>query len=361
MNDSSSSDENEDEPVTTCSKNITTKEEEDIQNIIKQANDVIINLDDCKLIYSQSHDEEILLSKYEECMRGIQIPTHLRILIPFYIKKVAHSCIKWLPFNSNVNVSRNIKRKQLNFLKTSNPALWICEEKYNVKQEKKEWIEMINNLKFPYSSLFIGDDLDNFILIEYSYINQPDGSKGLCGICMFECYLNNGIFKINDIANIKLSCNSNNKIYGNIFAFLNQHQNVPVFVYTPQNHLTRSLYNTYLFPWSREITSKGDFVINLITTIKMDLSTNEENKQLCIDNSIHSKSCAICNCLNIYLKLARNEYEPRDNHDTLNNTLIIPDLQHLCAYTKIIECKNTTFVTYAPRNPTRTTCKCKRK
>ncbi len=335
-----------------------------IKEVIDQAKSTYVNTDDCKYMCSDcnTNDDETLMTMYNCKMSGINIPAHMRLLVPYYINNVAFSSLKWLPFNANNNVSSGIKRKQTKLLKRTNPALWICDEVLD-PDVKQNWLAFINNIELPKSNMFEREDeCPYFVLVEYSYLNQANQTKGLCGLCMILCEVDcEDRVKIKDLANIKLSCNSLNRVYGNIYTFLDKYGDVPMFTYTPQGCLARSVYNTYLFPWSKLFTSKHELIFNLISTIKMDSSCTDEVRSLCIDTQTHYKSCAICNCLNFYFRLARNEFEMRLISDTINNTLVLPEISNSASHPKFIECEKTTFVTYSSKNvPITQRCSCKK-
>lgn len=331
-------------------RNYEIDELEKIQDQVELAFETVTKINLCKYLLTDINhiNEETLLSKYNDViLKDIKIIDEKAILIPYYSGHVAFSKIKWLKFNANNNLSNTLKNVQIQFLMTSNPAMWICEEFTNYDVEKKEWLEMINEIDFPKSTMFVSDVKSNrFILLEYNYLAQDNNLKGLCGVCMLLCELHDSKFKICDIANIKLSCNVSNNVYGNIIKFLEKYHTIPIFVYIPQVLQTSVLLNTYLFPWSYYFISQYERIFNLVNMIKIESKSLDDVLKKCIDHKIHYKSCAICNCLNLFFKLANNEFSTRTICESLNNTLINKNIIMETTMPRYITCAKEKYLTY---------------
>ncbi|UOT91816.1 KM727_gp54-like protein [Aratus pisonii nudivirus] len=335
----------------------TTEETLMINKVIQESIDVIVSTDSCKLIHSEVNQivEDEFKDLYEKYISNmIDIEKNKSILIPYYTKHVAFSKIKWVYFNANNNLNKKFKLNQLHFLCNSNPAMWICDE--NIPDKTKivnNWLKDVNELDYKKSEMFESDEKNNlnkFILLEYNYLNQTNddsNNKGLCGLCLLLCELNkNSKLQVLDIANIKVSCNQANRIYGNIITFLEKYPHIPIFVYIPQNLNSSVLLNTYLFPWSYFLTIHYKRIFNLVNMIQLESKSLDLATQNCIDKDIHYKSCAICNCLNLFMKLAFNKFESRVLSETLNNNLINPFVHENAVLPKYIVCKDVTFMTY---------------
>ncbi|QBB28659.1 hypothetical protein HgNV_054 [Homarus gammarus nudivirus] len=348
--------------------NITEEERRQLNDELKTITDVInqavismteYNNGDCR--YTQSllncvRNEAAFEKEYrQEILDHIRISDKCTLLIPFYLNHVAFSTIKWVRFNTNPSLKNSLKVRQLDFISKHNPAMWICDE-YSEEFDLRKtcWIAQINTRvgKIP-SNLFDkeGDECDRyFMLMEYNYLTQDMGNdqqyKGICGMCIFVCKITaNCCFELVDIANIKLSCNIANRIYGNIIDILDKYPTAPIFIYVPQTLKLSAMFGSYLFPWSHFILRNDTRIYNLITSIQLDQEQpTEESRNQCIDNDIHFKSCCLCNCFNLFTKLSENKFKERSLSQVINNTTV--KYQPTTMLPKYIKCTNASLMTY---------------
>ncbi|UVT30854.1 hypothetical protein PvNV_050 [Penaeus vannamei nudivirus] len=286
------------------------------------------------------------------------------ILIPYYGSSITFSELKWVKFNANNNLSNTLKKVQLSFLRDTNPAMWVCNETSQANKDRKiSWLKSYKSTVANAKCQLFTQNSPNtyFIILEFSYKSQGT-LKGLCGLCACVCKLNEvGAIEIVDIANLKISCNLQNRSYGNIFDLFQKYENASIFVYTPQSRNSKALYNTYLFPWSTFMNSNYARIFNLVTKFKLTQDNLDWLEPHCIDKDIHNNSCAICNCLKLVYRLANTLFEPRYLDETLDNTLI--NSVEVCTLPKKIVCGDIHFMTYGKSSSSINTvyCTCDKK
>ncbi|UHB41795.1 hypothetical protein MrNuV_ORF072 [Macrobrachium rosenbergii nudivirus] len=340
-------------------EHIKPEEKENLQKLLDEAKKTIVDetVDNLHCVYligkkNVIQDEEKLMSSYEKLLKDIKLnnPNNV-ILIPFYINEVRFKTIKWLKFNVNPYLSNRLKIQQLDFLYEHNPAMWTVRENFEYLNDhrKNTWISMINNRYKEYTSrLFeVDDEPIKIIFMEYNYLNLENGGKGLCGLCAFLCSVDQDArVTLLDIANIKISCNSSNRIYGDLIEMLKNNPNVQIFIYTPQMSPVTTFFNNFLLPWCGFLINNT--IINIIT--KLNLTGEPISANLCIDNMSHYTSCSLCNCLNLYVKIITNQFTPRKLNETINATIINTSLHGKFANYSLISCKYRRFLKYGNHN-----------
>lgn len=336
-----------------------------IEDVIEQAFNAVVDVVLCERVRDSIHQDEVrLMEQVTKNLAHVRVPTKMKLEIPFFVKrKENHFVMKWLPFNANINLSRHVKKNQVDFLKYHSPAFWVCEEQGH-ESRKEEWIQKMNAMPLQPNTFLTKDgDCSRFVLMEYSYFGMSDGYKSLSGLAMILCELDaENCIKLVDVANIKLSCSSSNRVYGSIFKFLDKYYNLPFLVYTPQGFLSKAMYSNCLFPWSKHLLKCREVCFNLITCIKLNtMSSDEDARALCCDADRHSLSCALCNVTSLYRKLATNQFQSRGLNSMIDNTLMSPNLEDSAAHPMFIECGDTVYVTYSKHNPLLRTCQCKNK
>ncbi|AII15854.1 hypothetical protein PmNV_066 [Penaeus monodon nudivirus] len=285
--------------------------------------------DVCKLIKSDINcirSKEIFNDEYSRTIKKSITLEHSVIKIPYYLDRVAFSQIMWIPFNSNSNMNNKLKNVQLDFLARSNPAKWIYKEvDESISSRKSEWLKTYNDAVKNLPCTLLGQDSGHknthFIVMEFNYLLDGGLSKGLCGLCVCVCRLNEeNVVEIVDIANLKISCNASNRCYGDVFETLKKYAYVPIFIYIPQAQ--HYMYSSYLYPWSVFMSHYVPRFYNLITKIKMSNDRLKFVEAHCLDKDIHyDKSCAICNCLKLVYKIANNQFECRRLSEAIDNSL----------------------------------------
>ncbi len=347
----------------TCSSDETRRELEAISTIIDIHKELgaeaspKFDIRECDLLNTNINcltDIAKFVEKYNDFItKHIWMNNNNVILLPFYEKEVTFNNIRWVKLNGNNNLNNKMKIQQLQFLYASNPAKWVVKDNSEENKARKlEWIPNYNrHIKPSISKLFniVGDvisrDKSHIIFMEFNYL-LSNVQKGLCGLCVCVCTFDeSGYIAIEDIGNLKISCNNANRVYASIFELLDTYYHAPILVYIPQSQINKVLYNTYLFPWSIFMSKYTNRIYNIITKIMISNEDVPEITSRCIDNDIHyEKSCAFCNCLKLIYKVANNKWVVRKDADTLDNTLMVS--HDVCNYPIINVCGTKHFMSY---------------
>ncbi|UBZ25645.1 hypothetical protein QKT26_gp55 [Carcinus maenas nudivirus] len=356
---------NGNEPMDVENQKQKDKDEEDelnkIQNIIQAATVSVkeyYGVNCCRFQGTMrnclgKYKSEIEKKYQKEIVSKVTMYDQSSVIIPWYTDCVAFSTLKWFKFNAFPQMSWQLKDAQLDFITKYNAAMWICEEdKPNLDSRKRSWIKTMNARVEKQKTIFSnGDGEDShFIFMEYNYLSQNYTIKGICGICMIVCKLDKeNKMQIVDLANIKISCNTANRVYGNIFKIMETYKKAPIFIYVPQKSKVSYVFNNFLFPWSYYMNLEKDRIFNLITMLQVEPTPVPNIEKKCPDFDRHFKSCCICNCLNLFQKISTNQFTVRPNSGVIDNTLVTTDRED-CVMPKFIRCRNIVFLTYGDRN-----------